>query len=107
MTLKRGYTPVLRIIQRWRKTPYWRRARRPAAERGSVQWRLCLARHRRHTAAVHLLEAGVEINIIRAWLGHVSLDTTHRYAEITVQMKAQALEACEPGRICALSFRPV
>ena len=50
----------------------------------------------RHTAAVHLLEAGVEINVIRAWLGHVSLDTTHRYAEITVQMKAQALEACEP-----------
>ena len=29
-------------------------------------------------------------------VGHVSLDTTHRYAEITVQMKAQALEACEP-----------
>ena len=50
----------------------------------------------RHTAAVHLLEAGVEVNVIRAWLGHVSLDTTHRYAEITVQMKAQALEACEP-----------
>ena len=40
MTLKRGYTPVLRIIQRWRKTPYWRRARRPAAERGSVQQQL-------------------------------------------------------------------
>ena len=50
----------------------------------------------RHTAAVHLLEAGVEANVIRAWLGHVSLDTTHRYAEITVQMKAQALAACEP-----------
>ena len=50
----------------------------------------------RHTAAVHLLEAGVEVNVIRAWLGHVSLDTTHRYAEITVQMKAEALEACEP-----------
>lgn len=50
----------------------------------------------RHTAAVHLLEAGVEVNVIRAWLGHVSLDTTHRYAEITVQMKARALEACEP-----------
>ena len=50
----------------------------------------------RHTAAVHLLESGVEVNVIRAWLGHVSLDTTHRYAEITVQMKAQALDACEP-----------
>jgi site-specific recombinase XerD len=50
----------------------------------------------RHTTAVHLLEAGVEVNVIRAWLGHVSLETTNRYAEITVQMKAQALEACEP-----------
>ena len=50
----------------------------------------------RHTAAVHLLESGVEVNVIRAWLGHVSLDTTHRYAEITIQMKAQALAACEP-----------
>ena len=28
----------------------------------------------RHTAAVHLLEAGVEVNVIRAWLGHVSLN---------------------------------
>lgn len=50
----------------------------------------------RHTTAVHLLEAGVEVNVIRAWLGHVSLETTNRYAEITTQMKAQALEACEP-----------
>lgn len=50
----------------------------------------------RHAAAVHLLESGVEINVIRAWLGHVSLETTNRYAEITLRMKAQALEACEP-----------
>jgi site-specific recombinase XerD len=50
----------------------------------------------RHTTAVHLLEAGVEPNVIRAWLGHVSLETKNRYAEITAQMKAQALEACEP-----------
>ncbi|WP_210293178.1 tyrosine-type recombinase/integrase [Bradyrhizobium septentrionale] len=28
----------------------------------------------RHTPAVHLLRAGVDINTIRAWLGHVSLD---------------------------------
>ena len=50
----------------------------------------------RHTTAVHLLEAGVEINVIRAWLGHVSLETTNRYAEINLQMKALALEACQP-----------
>jgi integrase/recombinase XerD len=50
----------------------------------------------RHTTAVHLLEAGVEVNVIRAWLGHVSLDTTNRYAEISLRMKAEALKTCEP-----------
>jgi integrase/recombinase XerD len=47
----------------------------------------------RHTTAVHLLRAGVDINTIRAWLGHVSLDTTHVYAEVDLEMKAKAL-AC-------------
>ena len=49
----------------------------------------------RHTTAVHLLRAGVDINTIRAWLGHVSLDTTHVYAEIDLEMKAEALAHCE------------
>ena len=53
----------------------------------------------RHTAAVHLLESGVEVNVIRAWLGHVSLETTNRYAEITLRMKAEALEACALERV--------
>ena len=44
---------------------------------------------------MHLLEAGVEINVIRAWLGHVSLDTTNRYAELTLRAKAEALRVCE------------
>jgi site-specific recombinase XerD len=50
----------------------------------------------RHTAAVHLLEAGVEVNVIRGWLGHVSLETTNRYAELTVRAKEAALSKCEP-----------
>lgn len=50
----------------------------------------------RHTTAVHLLEAGVEVNVIRAWLGHVSLETTNRYAEINLRMKAEALAVCTP-----------
>lgn len=48
----------------------------------------------RHTTAVHLLRAGVDINTIRAWLGHVSLETTNRYAEVDLEMKAKALETC-------------
>ncbi|WP_290649039.1 tyrosine-type recombinase/integrase [Aquisalimonas sp.] len=50
----------------------------------------------RHTTAVHLLEAGVEVNVIRAWLGHVSLETTNRYAEINMRIKVDALRTCEP-----------
>jgi integrase/recombinase XerD len=49
----------------------------------------------RHTTAVHLLESGVDVNVIRGWLGHVSLETTNRYAEINVRMKQEALEACK------------
>lgn len=48
----------------------------------------------RHSTAVHLLEAGVEVNVIRAWLGHTSLETTNRYAEITLRTKQAALEKC-------------
>lgn len=51
----------------------------------------------RHTTAVHLLRAGVDINTIRAWLGHVSLDTTNIYAEVDLAMKAKALAAVQIG----------
>ena len=49
----------------------------------------------RHACAVHLLRSGVDINTIRAWLGHVSLDTTYVYAEIDLEMKANALAHCD------------
>lgn len=49
----------------------------------------------RHTTATHLLRAGVDINTIRAWLGHVSLNTTNIYAEVDLEMKAKALATCQ------------
>jgi site-specific recombinase XerD len=52
----------------------------------------------RHTTAVHLLRAGVDINTIRAWLGHASLDTTNIYAEIDLETKARALAKCDVGQ---------
>jgi site-specific recombinase XerD len=52
----------------------------------------------RHTTATHLLHAGVDINTIRGWLGHVSLNTTNIYAEIDLEMKARALALCEVKR---------
>jgi integrase/recombinase XerD len=49
----------------------------------------------RHATAMALLQSGVDINTIRVWLGHVSLQTTHIYAESDLKMKAEALARCE------------
>ena len=75
------------------------------AKRGNDGKLLSISPHLfRHTAAVHLLEAGVEPNVIRAWLGHVSLETTNRYAEITTATKEAALRVCQaPAQAGAVS----
>jgi site-specific recombinase XerD len=45
----------------------------------------------RHTTAMHLLRAGVDITTIAAWLGHAQLSTTHSYIEIDLRMKRAAI----------------
>ena len=52
----------------------------------------------RHSTATHLLQAGVDINTIRAWLGHVSVDTTSIYAETDMATKKRALATLDRGR---------
>jgi len=52
----------------------------------------------RHSTATQLLQAGVDINTIRAWLGHVSLDTTSIYAETDLATKKRALATLDCGR---------
>jgi site-specific recombinase XerD len=56
----------------------------------------------RHSTAVHLVAAGVDITVIRSWLGHVSLDTTNHYAQANLETKRKALERVEkssrPGK---------
>ena len=49
----------------------------------------------RHTTACHMVFAGVDINTVRAWLGHSSIDTTNVYAEINLKMKAEAMALCD------------
>ena len=41
----------------------------------------------------HLLQAGIDLNTIRTWRGHASLDTTNIYAEIDLEMKAMKAKA--------------
>jgi site-specific recombinase XerD len=52
----------------------------------------------RHSTATHLLQAGVDINTIRAWLGHMSLDNTNIYAETDLATKKRALATLDRGR---------
>jgi len=57
----------------------------------------------RHATAMHLLQSGVELTVIRSWLGHVNLSTTHAYIEIDLAMKRRALDACKTaGKVPAL-----
>ena len=71
-----------------------RTVRRAAQKLPSLQKKRVSPHTIRHTTAVHLLRAGVDINTIRAWLGHVSLKTTNRYAEVDLAMKAKAIATC-------------
>ena len=49
----------------------------------------------RHTTAMHLLQSGVPFNVIAVWLGHESMNTTHRYIEANLAMKEMALARLE------------
>jgi site-specific recombinase XerD len=47
----------------------------------------------RHSCAVGLLQAGIDITVIRDYLGHASIATTNRYIATNLQMKREVLEA--------------
>lgn len=50
----------------------------------------------RHSTAVHLLQAGVDLPTISHWLGHASINTTNRYAKVDLEMKRRAIAKAEP-----------
>jgi integrase/recombinase XerD len=50
----------------------------------------------RHTAAMELLQAGVDTTVIALWLGHESVETTHIYLEADLAMKEKALAKTTP-----------
>lgn len=53
----------------------------------------------RHTTAMHLLQSGNELNMVRLWLGHASLNTTHMYIEIDMAKKREILEKSNPPEL--------
>ena len=68
--------------------PLWRPAR---------AWEKKVSRHvLRHSTAMHLFQAGVDMAVIALWLGHESLETTHVYVEADLATKERALEKLAP-----------
>jgi site-specific recombinase XerD len=49
----------------------------------------------RHAAAISLVTAGVDVTVIRSWLGHARLDTTNIYARANLETKRRALEKAD------------
>lgn len=50
----------------------------------------------RHSTAVHLLKSGVDLSTIAHWLGHNSINTTHKYVAIDLEDKRAAIAKAEP-----------
>ena len=52
----------------------------------------------RHSAAMALLHAGVDIAVIALWLGHESIQSTQAYLHADLKLKERALARTTPGR---------
>jgi integrase/recombinase XerD len=60
----------------------------------------------RHTAAMRLLQAGVDITVIALWLGHESTQTTHIYLHADLALKERALARTKPPNTPPGRLRP-
>jgi integrase/recombinase XerD len=60
----------------------------------------------RHTAAMQLLQHGVDRSVIALWLGHESMETTQMYLHADLRLKEDALDKVTPLGVQPGRFRP-
>ena len=60
----------------------------------------------RHTAAMNLLQRGVDLSVIALWLGHESIETTQQYLHADMALKERVLGHAGPGADTPARFRP-
>jgi integrase/recombinase XerD len=60
----------------------------------------------RHTAAMQLLQHGVDRSVIALWLGHESVETTQMYLHADLRLKEDALGKVTPLDVQPGRFRP-
>jgi len=49
----------------------------------------------RHSTAMHLIQSGNDINMVKLWLGHADINTTHMYTDISMDLKRKILDSCQ------------
>jgi integrase/recombinase XerD len=94
--------PLTRFGVRYILAKYCTRARQEAP---SLEGKRLHPHSMRHSTAVHLLKAGVDLSTISHWLGHASLDTTNRYATVDLDMKRNAIAKAKPIAVPSSSAR--
>ncbi|MDE0006620.1 MAG: tyrosine-type recombinase/integrase [Rhodospirillaceae bacterium] len=60
----------------------------------------------RHTAAMELLQNGVDRSVIALWLGHESVETTYIHLHADLALKEQAMARTTPGDMPPERYRP-
>lgn len=73
---------------------------------GSLQAKHITWHSLRHTTAMNLLHAGVDISVIALWLGHEQISTTQIYLHHDLQVKAKAMERTRPADVTAGVYKP-
>jgi site-specific recombinase XerD len=60
----------------------------------------------RHTAAMDLLQQGIDRSVIALWLGHESIETTQMYLDADLELKQRVLDAVVPPNGKPGRYRP-
>ena len=60
----------------------------------------------RHSAAMSLLQAGVDTTVIALWLGHESVETTRIYLEADLELKRKMMDKATPPDIKTAVYQP-
>ena len=60
----------------------------------------------RHSVAMNLLRASVDISTIAIWLGHSSIETTHKYMAADIELKRKAMEKAGASGNSGYHYKP-
>jgi len=55
---------------------------------------------------MNLLQAGVDISTIAIWLGHESIETTHKYMVADIEIKRKAMEKLDETENDTYNYKP-